>query len=105
MILPDPTPNDLQPWARRAFDDAYRRRPREQASREDVAYGFLRALVWARVASAFHDAGHVSGPAKAAPAADEPRSRGISQAGKGGAEGPYRPGALPGKRRVRYDGR
>jgi len=49
VIPPDPTPGDLQPWARRAFEDAYRRRPREQASREDVAYGFLRALVWALV--------------------------------------------------------
>ncbi len=100
MILPDPRTTDLQPWARRAFEEAYRCRPREQASREDVAYGFLCALVWARVASAFHD-GHVSGPAEAAPPADEPRSQGTPQDGKGGAAGPYRPGALPGKRRVR----
>ena len=43
----------LQPWARRAFEEAYRRRPREQASREDIAYGFVEALRWARVSSAF----------------------------------------------------
>jgi len=105
VIPREPTTGDLRPWARRAFEDAYRRRPREQASREDVAYGFLHALVWARVASAFHDAGNVSGPAEAAPPAGEPRSQETSEAGKGGAERSYRPGALPGKRRVRYDGR
>jgi hypothetical protein len=43
----------LQPWAWRAFEEAYRRRPREQASREDIAYGFVGALRWARVSSAF----------------------------------------------------
>src|SRR5205085_2214798 len=43
----------LQPWARRAFEGAYRRRPREQASREDIAYGFIEALCWAQVSSAF----------------------------------------------------
>jgi hypothetical protein len=32
----------LQPWARRAFEEAYRRRPREQASREDIAYGLSK---------------------------------------------------------------
>ena len=42
----------LQPWALRAFERAYRRRPREQASREDIAYGFVEALRWARVRSA-----------------------------------------------------
>jgi hypothetical protein len=44
----------LQPWARRAFEDAYRRRPREQASRGDVAYGSVAALRWAHVRSGFH---------------------------------------------------
>ena len=44
---------ELQPWARRAFEDVYRRRSREQASREDIAYGFVEALRWARVRSAF----------------------------------------------------
>jgi len=72
VIPPDPTPDDLQPWARRAFEDAYRRRPREQASREDVAYGFLRALVWARVASAFQDDGQLPEPAGASPSASRP---------------------------------
>ena len=43
----------LQPWALRAFERAYRRRPREQASREDIAYGFIEALRWAQVSSAF----------------------------------------------------
>jgi hypothetical protein len=43
----------LQSWARRAFEEAYRRRPREQASREDILYGFVAALRWARVSSAF----------------------------------------------------
>jgi hypothetical protein len=43
----------LQSWARRAFEDAYRRQPREQASREDILYGFVEALRWARVALAF----------------------------------------------------
>ena len=43
----------LQPWALRAFERAYRRRPREQASREDIAYSFVEALQWARVSSAF----------------------------------------------------
>jgi hypothetical protein len=33
--------DDLQPWALRAFEDAYQRRPRDQASRDDIAYGFL----------------------------------------------------------------
>jgi hypothetical protein len=52
------TPTDsgieaLQPWALRAFERAYRRRPREQASREDLAYGCIEALRWARVSSAF----------------------------------------------------
>jgi hypothetical protein len=28
---------DLQPWAHRAFEEAYRQRPREQVSREDIA--------------------------------------------------------------------
>jgi hypothetical protein len=37
----------LQPWALRAFERAYRRRPREQASREDIADGFVEALRWA----------------------------------------------------------
>ncbi len=101
MIPREPTTEDLRPWARRALEDAYRRRPREQASREDVAYGFLHALVWARVTWAFHEGGHVSGPAKAAPPADEPRSPETFHAGKGGAEGPYRPSTLPGERRVR----
>jgi len=105
VIPREPTTGDLRPWARRAFEDAYRRRPREQASREDVAYGFLHALVWARVASAFHDAGPDTWPAEAASPADESRSQGTSQAGMGGVGGPYRPGVLPGKRRVRYDGR
>ncbi len=105
MIPPDPTPNDLQPWARRAFEDAYRRRSREQASREDVAYGFLCALVWARVASAFRSDRHVPGPSAATPLVDEPQQQGRSHAGSGVPERPYRPGALPGKRRVRYDGR
>jgi hypothetical protein len=48
-----PVLDALQPWARRAFEDAYRRRPREQASREDMAYGFIEALRWAHVSSAF----------------------------------------------------
>jgi hypothetical protein len=58
---PDPSSehglDDLEPWARRAFEDAYRQRPREQASREDIAYGFIQALRWARVSSAFRRAG------------------------------------------------
>jgi hypothetical protein len=45
--------DDLQPWALRAFEDTYQRRPRDQASRDDIAYGFLQALLWAHVASAF----------------------------------------------------
>ncbi len=105
MILPDPRTTDLQPWARRAFEEAYRCRPREQASREDMAYGFLCALVWARVASAFRGDRHVPGPSAAAPPVDEPQQQGQSHAGSGVAERLYRPGALPGKRRVRYDGR
>jgi len=56
VIPREPTTEDVRPWARRALEDAYRRRARDQASRQDVAYGFLHALVWARVASAFHDA-------------------------------------------------
>ena len=47
----------LQSWARRAFEEAYRRRPREQASREDILYGFVEALRWARVNSAFRTSG------------------------------------------------
>jgi hypothetical protein len=47
--------DDLQPWAQRAFEDAHRRRPRDQASRDDIAYGFLQALFWAHVSSAFRD--------------------------------------------------
>ena len=43
----------LQSWARRAVEEAYRHRPREQASREDILYGFVEALRWARVNSAF----------------------------------------------------
>jgi hypothetical protein len=49
--------DDLQPWAQRALEDTYRQRPREQASREDIAYGFIQALRWARVSSAFRRAG------------------------------------------------
>jgi hypothetical protein len=48
-----PALDALQPWARRAFEHAYRRRPREQASRKDMAYGFIEALRWAHVSSAF----------------------------------------------------
>ena len=50
-------PELLQSWARRAFEEAYRRRPREQASREDILYGFVEALRWARVDSAFRTSG------------------------------------------------
>jgi hypothetical protein len=45
--------DDLQPWALRAFEDAYQRRSRDQASRDDIAYGFVQALFWAHVNSAF----------------------------------------------------
>ena len=51
--------DDLQPWALRAFEDIYQRRPRDQASRDDIAYGLLRALLWAHVTSAFR---RVNGP-------------------------------------------
>ena len=53
---------ELQPWARRGFEDAYRRRPREQASRDDIAYGFVQALRWAHVTSAFRDIGSTALP-------------------------------------------
>ncbi len=56
----EPGLDDLQPWALRAFEDAYQHRPRDQASRDDIAYGFLQALLWAHVTSAFRG---VSGPA------------------------------------------
>jgi hypothetical protein len=41
---PHPMPGleQLQPWARRGFEEANRRRPREQTSRDDVAYGSSR---------------------------------------------------------------
>jgi hypothetical protein len=52
----EPGLDDLRPWAQRAFEDVYRQ-TREQASREDIAYGFIQALRWARVWSAFRRAG------------------------------------------------
>ena len=52
----------LQPWARRGFEDTYRRRPREQASRDDIAYGFVQALRWAHVTSAFRDSSPRAAP-------------------------------------------
>jgi hypothetical protein len=55
-------PEELQPWARRGFEDAYRQRARQQASREDVAYGFVQALRWAHVTSAFRDSGSTAAP-------------------------------------------
>jgi hypothetical protein len=53
---------ELQLWARRGFEDAYRRRPREQASRDDIACGFVQALRWAHVTSAFRDSGSTAPP-------------------------------------------
>ena len=54
MTIPlEPTLDDLQPWVARAFEDAYQHRPRERASREDMAYGFLSALVYLRSVSSF----------------------------------------------------
>jgi hypothetical protein len=54
--------DDLQPWALRAFEQAYRQRPGEQASRDDLAYGFVQALRWAHVTSAFRDIGSTALP-------------------------------------------
>jgi hypothetical protein len=54
--------DDLQPWAQRAFEDAYQHRPRDQASRDDIAYGFVQALRWARVLSAFRGGGGPAAP-------------------------------------------
>jgi hypothetical protein len=45
--------SDLQPWARKAFEKMYRQRDREQASREDLAYGFIAGLYWLGSKSSF----------------------------------------------------
>lgn len=47
--------DDLQPWARKALDEAYRSSERRggRASREDFSEGFIAALVWARSWSSF----------------------------------------------------
>jgi hypothetical protein len=42
----DLTLANLQPWALRAFDEAYERRPRNKGSREDVAYGWVQCLLY-----------------------------------------------------------
>jgi hypothetical protein len=50
-----PTVDDLAPWMKRRFEEAYTdagiRRPR--CSREDFAAGYLAALLGMRVAAAF----------------------------------------------------
>jgi hypothetical protein len=51
--MPELTLDDLTPWARRAFEEAYQQRPRLAASREDVAYGWIAALVWLHAHSSF----------------------------------------------------
>jgi hypothetical protein len=57
-----PAVDDLEPWALHAFEQAYRRQPHEQASRDDIAYGFVPALRWAHVTSAFRDIGSTAAP-------------------------------------------
>jgi len=53
--------DSLQPWARRALEQAYDQRPPREsdgsrrASREDFTAGFLAALVWLDSRSSFVD--------------------------------------------------
>ena len=46
---------DLAPHARRALDKAYDRRIREKASKNDVAEGFIGALVFLNSRSSFKE--------------------------------------------------
>lgn len=49
------TIEDLQPWARRAFEEAYAdlSKRRYKCSRDDFASGFIAALEWAKSSSSF----------------------------------------------------
>jgi hypothetical protein len=47
------TEHDLEPWERRALEQAYQERERKQASREDFAAGWIAALVAHRSTSGF----------------------------------------------------
>jgi hypothetical protein len=49
MIRDRPAIDDLQPWSLRTFEQAYKQRSREQASRDDMALAFVQALRWAHV--------------------------------------------------------
>lgn len=44
---------DLEPWAKRALDQAYETRERPRCSREDFADGFIAALVAVKARSMF----------------------------------------------------
>jgi hypothetical protein len=54
------TEDDLTPRAKQVFERVYSERPRDRASRDDIAAGFIGALVWLNSKSSFKPEAHAT---------------------------------------------